>query len=154
MFLAKMFRLWCAPPSHERQSFPCGSCNFSKAGPAETHSIHSARAVTAHDRRLLSHPTSPWLSPHDRTENLDQRDFAQECYTSCVMCILQSRACASGWYILNVCDDRHGCWAPQNRRSDRAYRHGKFRWELGPRPALVMCPGVWVVSEARPPRYP
>ena len=60
-------------------------CNFSKAGQAETHSIHSARAATLHDLRLLSHPTSPWLSPHDRTENLDQRDFAQECYMSCVL---------------------------------------------------------------------
>ena len=60
-------------------------CKFSKAGQAETHSIHSAHAARLQDRRLLPHSTSPWLSPRDRTENLDQRDFARECYTSCVM---------------------------------------------------------------------
>ena len=44
---------------------------------------------------------------------------------------------------------------PPNRRFDRApYRRVISRWELGPGPALMMCPGMWVVSEARPTRYP
>ena len=64
-----------------------------RAGDAGTGSIHSGRASALHNRRLLSHRTSLWLSPCNRTEILTNtiQPWHAACHVRCGMVIYAYR---------------------------------------------------------------
>ena len=77
----------CRPSKLPWHGFgPCRRATFLKPEkPRHTASTAHAQRDCMIEDCSSSHPTSLWLSPHDRTENADQHDFALECCMPCVM---------------------------------------------------------------------